>query len=52
MLSSGYRYTTEAADKIIADENFDEGFLLSDEKISLEAVKEEISKPVILVPQK
>lgn len=38
------------ADLILVDENFDEMFLLSDDKISLKDIKNKISIPVCVVP--
>lgn len=39
------------ADLIVVDENFDKGFLLSDNKISLNLLKQNINKPIDVVSQ-
>jgi hypothetical protein len=41
---------TTAADLIVIDENFDEGFVLSDNKISLEALKQEFKNRIEIIP--
>lgn len=43
--------TVEESDLIVVDEKFDEGFLLSDQKISVEDLKKEINKPIVMLPQ-
>jgi len=43
---------TATADLIVVDENFDEMFLLDDNKISLKDLKDRISVPVYTVPSR